>query len=127
MFDFQEKRKLKQFLYSKITLVVLVVVVGLLLNSVWNIYTKERETRIVRKNLEREFLELQEREELLREEIERLKTPRGIEEEIRSKFEVSKDGEKVMVIVDPTKDKETQIYKRKNSFWSKFLNFFIPK
>lgn len=127
MFDFQEKRKLKQFLYSKITLTVLAVVVVLLLNSVWNIYTTERETRLTRNNLEREFLELKEREELLRKEIERLKTTRGVEEEIRSKFEVSKDGESVMVIVDPTKDKKTQIYKRENSFWSKFLNFFIPK
>ena len=113
-------------MYSKITLAVLTVVVVLLLNSVWNIYTKERSTRLTRNNLEREFLALKEREELLRKEIERLKTTRGVEEEIRSKFEVSKDGENVMIIIDPTKDKGTQIYKRENSFWSKFLNFFIP-
>lgn len=124
MFDFHEKRKLKQFLYSKVTLAVLTIVVLLLLNSVWNIFLKERETSVIRKKLEREFLELKEREVLLREEIERLSTPRGIEEEIRSKFEVAKEGEETMVIVDPGREDNADTDDSKKSFWSRLFNIF---
>jgi len=122
--DFHEKRKLKQFFYSKVTLVVLAIVVLLLLNSVWNIFLKERETNTTRKKLEREFVELQEREVLLREEIERLSTPRGVEEEIRSKFEVAKDGEEIMVIVDPGHKDSTDTDDSRRSFWSRLFNIF---
>jgi len=124
MFDFHEKRKLKQFLYSKVTLVVLAIVVLLLLNSVWNIFLKERVTNTTRKKLEREFVELQEREALLREEIERLSTPRGVEEEIRSKFEVAKEGEEIMVIVDPGREDNTNTDDSKKGFWSRLFNIF---
>lgn len=124
MFDFQEKRKLKQFLYSKVTLIILAIVVLLLLNSVWNVFLKERETNETRKKLEREFLELKERETLLREEIERLSAPRGVEEEIRSKFEVSKEGEDVMVIIDPRRKDNANTDDSKKGFWSRLLNVF---
>ena len=124
MIDFHEKRKLKQFLYSKVTLVVLAIVVLLLLNSVWNIFLKERVTNTTRKKLEREFVELQEREALLREEIERLSTPRGVEEEIRSKFEVAKEGEETMVIIDPGRGDSADTDDSKKSFWSRLFNIF---
>lgn len=124
MFDFYEKRKVKQLMYSKVSLVILAIVVILLLNSVWNIFRKEAETRINRAKLENSLEELKERESVLREEIERLSTERGIEEEVRSKFEVAREDEEVMVIVDPTPEKDADTQKTKESFLTKFFTFF---
>ncbi len=124
MFDFHEKRKLRQLLYSKVTYIILFIIVLLLANSVWNIYFKHRDTRLERKKLEREIATLEVQEAQLRAEIERLSTPQGVEEEIRSKFEVSKDGESVMVIVNPEEDDTDTSSRSKGGFWSNFFGIF---
>ena len=50
------------------------------------------------------------------EEIARLDTERGVEEEVRNKFEVSKEGEGVIVLLDK-KEEEVKIDKKKGLFW----------
>jgi len=124
MLDFYEKRKLKQLLYSKVTLVVLLLVAVALIASVWGVYQKERETRIKRAGRAEELKELEGRAASLESEIDRLSTKRGIEEEIRGKFEVAKEGEEVIVIVDAPEDKSEQTQKKRESLWSKFLSWF---
>jgi len=47
------------------------------------------------------------REGVLSGEIDKLQTPSGIEEEIKSKFNVAKEGERVAVIVDRPEDVAT--------------------
>ena len=124
MFDFYEKRRLRQILYSKLTYVILVIIVLLLFNSVWNLFFTERDTRLERKKLEKEFAVLEIQEAQLRSEIERLTTPEGVEEEIRSKFEVSKEGENVMVIIDSEEKNTDILLNEKRGFWAGFLSIF---
>lgn len=124
MLEFREKRKLKQLLYSKLTLIVLFIIVFYLASSVLGIYQKEKSTRAVKELQERDFEELSGREAVLRAEIERLNSGYGIEEEIRSKFEVGRDGERVIVITDPT---DTTLEKTKSTtrgFLGKVLDIF---
>jgi len=123
MLEFHERRKLKRLLYSKVTLVVLLVVAALLLHSVWNVYQKEHGTRIIKAKRLEELNSLRGREAALQAEIDRLNTSRGVEEEIRKKFEVVREGESVIVIIDaPVVERERVVEKK--SFIGKLLDIF---
>jgi cell division protein FtsB len=124
MLDFHEKRKFKRLLYSKVTIIILGLLVIWLSYNVFGMYKKERDTRL-RRIEQREVLdELEGREESLREEIERLSTERGIEEEVRSKFEVGKEGEEVIIIVDNPDDKNSEGLEKEKTFWQKVFGWF---
>ena len=122
--DFHEKRKIKRLLYSKPTLIILALLVIWLSFNVFGMYKKERDTRL-RRIEQREVLdELEGREESLREEIERLSTERGIEEEVRSKFEVGKEGEEVVIIVDNPDDEDVNKKEIEKTFLQKIFSWF---
>lgn len=123
MFNFHQKRKIRRFLYSPLTLVPLAIVVFFLWSSVWNVYTKERETRVKREMKTAELHLLKTSTASLEAEIERLSNERGKEEEIRSKFEVARENEHVVVIVDPKSDEDIPELKEKVSLWRKFLDW----
>ena len=115
--DFHEKRKLKKLIYSKPTLIILGLLVIWFSFAVFSMYKKERDTRLKRIEQKGILDELKTREASLSEEIERLSTERGIEEEVRSKFEVGREGEEVIIIVDnPENDGVSEIEKKK-TFW----------
>ena len=124
MFDFYEKRKFKRLLYSKVTLIALGLLVIWLFFNVFSMYKKERDTRLRRIEQRGVLDELEGREESLREEIERLSTERGIEEEVRSKFEVGKEGEKVIIIVDNPEGEDVDKRDTKKTFWQKVFGWF---
>ena len=100
MFNFYERRKIRQRLYSWPSLLVLIVASAFLMNGVWGVFQKERQTSINKSQRLAHLEELEIRENSLKEEIDRLNTERGIEEEIRQEFGVAKEGEEVIVIVD---------------------------
>jgi len=100
MFDFHEKRKLKSYLYSKPTIIALFVVAGFISLSVYTRFGVEREMAGKREAVAQEFETLQAQANALESQVERLKSERGIEEEIRNRYQVSKKGEQVVVVLD---------------------------
>lgn len=104
MREFQErkemKRKIHRRIYSKTTLFILLCVLILTARGVINVYSKERESRRDLERVKLQRVQLSARAASVRESGDRLKTPDGIETEIRSKFDVAKEGEGVIVIVD---------------------------
>ncbi len=103
---FDNKRKFRKMAYSKIVSVGLIVVCAMLVNGLFNIYGKARES-LDRKNFSAQsLLKLNNREEKLRREIERLDTRVGLEEELRSRYSFSKEGERVIVILDDSDTSE---------------------
>ncbi|HEY4502205.1 MAG TPA: septum formation initiator family protein [Candidatus Paceibacterota bacterium] len=124
MTNFHQKRKLKRFLYSPIVLIPLALVVFFLGVSVSNVYKKEQETRIRRDKQTAELRALEVRAEALQAELEKLSSERGVESEIRSKFEVAKENEHVIVIVDPEQETEDTAPPSAVPFWQKVLNWF---
>lgn len=126
MLEFQEKKKLRDILYSKITLVAIFIVLILIARANLNIYYKQK---VSEKNLTKakeELAGLKKREEMLSFEINRLKTDKGAEEEIRKKFMVGKIGEQVIIIVSDDKSNKNSVdgNSDKKNIWSKFLDFF---
>lgn len=107
MFDFHEKRKIRSILYSKPVAFVLFLAALLLSTSVYNRYTvaKEMEQKLEVKRAE--LMELEHRAEILRTKVEYLDNERGIEEELRNRFDVRKEGEQVIILIDERAEKGT--------------------
>lgn len=106
MASFGQKKKISEYLYSKPTIAVLLIVVGFLSVAVYQRYTVEREMAARKEAIQTERQELIERKEQLEERVEYLGGDRGIEEEIRKHFDVAKEGEQVVIIVDKEEEKE---------------------
>ncbi len=79
---------------------LIALVVG---RSAYERYRVERDMAGRLHEREQELSELKERAALLEVNVDHLKNERGIEEEIRGRFDVAKDGEQVVVIIDDEK------------------------
>lgn len=100
MRNFQEKSKWKKFFQSPIALICLAL---FLLFFAWNILVfvgKMQDTARNKKLAEAKVVELKNEKEKLSSEIEKLGTTSGVEETIRDKFGLVKEGEDVIVIVN---------------------------
>ncbi len=100
MIEYQKKKKISNFIYSPISLSVLFLIFIIILRSVFNVYSKEKISKI---NLEKEKIEYEKmssRKDNLLNSIDYLKTDDGVESEIRNKFRLVKEGESVTVIVN---------------------------
>ena len=68
--------------------------------SVFGFWGKMEETRKERAITEKKVAELEEKKEKLASDIEKLGTEEGVEENIREKFGLAREGEGVIIIVD---------------------------
>jgi cell division protein FtsB len=123
MLEFQEKRRYQKFIYSKVTLIILIIVIFFLLNAVWNVYKKQAMTKDNLIKTATVYESLQAREKMLSSEIERLKTDSGAEEEIRERYGLIRPGEEVIIIVDEHKDKNSPANSSSATVWQKIWNW----
>jgi cell division protein FtsB len=100
MFDFQQKRQIKKAIYSRISLLVLFVLVIFLGKSTYDIYMREQLSENSLARTQNDYDSLKSRELVLSENLARLKTDIGKEEELRSKFNVARPGEVVVTVID---------------------------
>ncbi len=126
MINLQERRYRRHILQSPFLAVFLLVITLLLTKSVYSIYKKNQVANINRMESQRKLDLLVEKEKRLQAEIAKLKTTRGIEEELRSKFQVTKEGEEVLVVVDDPAviDNLDQVSVEGAGLWSKFIKIF---
>lgn len=122
MVEFNRKKTYKKFLYSPLTLFILFILFLVMLKAIWGVYAKEQMSA---RSLEREMAEYSKmvaREKELAQAVEYLKTEKGVETEIRSKFRVVKEGESVAVIVD-NDDKAVPVATTtpKKGFWKRIF------
>ena len=100
MFDFYQKRKIRNVVNSRYTqafLLLLVVYVG------WSAFVRfdiAMEMSDRRVQAEQAATALQARKAALEEEVRYLSDERGIEAEMRRQFDVALEGEQVVVIVE---------------------------
>jgi hypothetical protein len=83
---------------------------------------KKRESEKLKESSLQSVLDLRERDEELSQKMEKLKTPEGVEEEIRTKFGVAKENENVVIIVN--EDSNAKASTTKTSLWQKIKNIF---
>jgi cell division protein FtsB len=100
MRSFQQKRGFKNVLNSRPVLVFLGVLVVFFAFGVIGFMGKLQLTEANRKNAENKVAELEKEKSTLTSDIAKLETKSGIEESIREKFGLAREGEKMIIIVD---------------------------
>lgn len=122
-----KQRKIKQKIYSWWMVAILAVVAFFFVSNTLDVYKKYSDSKQTISSLEDRYEKTNSREVELQEKIENLQSESGLEEEIRDKFNVAKEGEEVVIIVD-SKESEVQIDIEEEGlfegFWNDILNIF---
>jgi len=122
--DFEQKRKLKKFLYSRTMLVILLLIVLGISRATWNVYQKMQLSKANLEIVTKDLDKLKERQTALASQIDRLNTEQGVESEIRQKFKVVKEGEGIAVIVNDDIKLPAVATTTDKGLWQKFLGIF---
>ena len=104
-------------------LLPLAIVLFFLIRGTWNIYVKNRDSATELRLATERLARLEGRHETLLAGIEKLNTESGIEGEIRDRFQMAKDGERAIVIVEEPK-KIADLPLPEKTFLQKVWNFF---
>lgn len=100
MLEFESKRKNRKRIYSRFTLLILLLVFVFLVNSTYKIFSKYI---TVNRDLSATISSLEERETKqseLQKELERINSKVGKEEVLRENYSLAKEGEQVISIID---------------------------
>ncbi|MEX0933633.1 MAG: hypothetical protein WDZ74_02655 [Candidatus Paceibacterota bacterium] len=125
----KKKRKTRHFIYSNVSILLLVVVTVFLGYQVYGLHKKWSVSEIKRAEAALELNSQIEEEESLRERIEEIQTPEGRERAIRQRFNVVKEGEGVIYVVEDEPSIGTEIVLSKDmyekrSFFEQLFSFF---
>jgi len=108
MRNYHKKRGWKNILQSKPVLAVLSVVTLVFAFEVVGFMGKMEVTIENRKIVENKVAELEKQKEQLSSDIFKLKTQSGIEDSIREKFGLAKEGENIIIIMDDKNPPNTE-------------------
>lgn len=119
--NFQRRRKIESF-QKNATRIGLVILLLVLINSVFGLYKKDRVAKEAYREVGEKIVEVEERKEALLVDIDRLSTERGIEEELRSTYQVALPEEEVVVIFND--ENESSDDESKSGVWESIKAFF---
>ncbi len=105
--------------YSRGVLFAILVLILFLSKGVYDIYGRERESARMRIEAESKMAELAAQKGKLSLEVEKLGSDEGVDEKIRSKFNVAKPGENVVLIVSDATATATSTPGFFASLWAK--------
>lgn len=88
-------------MWRRVAAAGLLIILAIGVRGVWGVYKKEVESRKLRVEAEAKLSDLQQREAELRADISVLRTDRGVEEQLRERYDLAKQDEGVVVIVEP--------------------------
>jgi cell division protein FtsB len=123
MLDYTERRQLRKIVYAKPTIIILALITLFVARGAWSMYGKYTEATEKRDKTLAELNKLETREADLAHDIARLSSDRGVEAEIRGRYMVAKEGEKVMIIADAPElpSQEGTSLNNDPTLWQKFL------
>ncbi len=117
------RKRIRKILYSKVMLIVLVLMLAIFVRGTWSVRNKSILAGDNQEQAIKELQSLQAREHFLKEEIVELDSDRGQEAQLRERFDVGKEGEKLIVLVDTTMQVK-EIAEPKKSIWQKIKDIF---
>lgn len=123
MREYQQKHIIRTALYSRVTIVVLFLLIILLLRSIMELNDKRIEVAKLRDESKKERQELTEKVAKAQQKSDEIVTPRGFESYVRSTYPVVKEGEGVIVIYDEGKSPVSQVRADMN-VWERFIIFW---
>lgn len=128
MREYQQKHMIRTLLYSRVTMVVLFLLIILLLRSIMELNNKRADVAKLRNDSEKERSLLSEKVSAARAQTESISTKRGFEEYVRTTYPVVKEGEGVIVIYDDEKSPVSEvrnkitIWEHLNIMWNSFFD-----
>lgn len=124
MRNFQKKGKWQSMMQSKLFLIFLGIIIIIFFINMFRFVNKLEETSKNKQIIEDKIGELEQSKEKLNSEITKLQTEKGVEESIREKFGLAKEGENVIIVVDDKNKVEAEKKASSNGFFSFFINLF---
>ena len=103
MREYQQKHMIRTLVYSRVTLVILFLLIVLLLRSIMELNVKRADVAKLRDDSQKERDGLQLKVEKAQKETDLIGTQRGFEAYVRTTYPVVKKGEGVIVIYDDNK------------------------
>jgi cell division protein FtsB len=104
MREYQQRHMIRTLLYSRVTIIILFVLIILLLRSIMELNDKRIEVTKLRNDTAKEKATLTEKVAIAEKQNALIATDRGFEEYVRSTYPVVKDGEGVIVLYDEGKN-----------------------
>lgn len=105
----RKERLLSKIVRSPLTYVVLVFLLFIFSYSAINTYTKSKVAKERTRQVEEELRKLKEQETGLKDSLNDMNTPFGVEKSLREKFGIIKDGEESIIIIDPPEVSEESV------------------
>jgi len=124
MKNFQDKKGLRYIVHSWPVLILLGILLTLFAFGVFRFMVKMKETSKNRKIAELKVSELQKAKEERSYDIDNLKTEQGLEENIREKFGLVKEGEDLIIVIDSKENTNLDSETKQNWFISLFNKLF---
>lgn len=124
MRNFQKSGKLRHIMQSKFFLILLAIVILFSFYNIFNFMGKMEETSKNKEIVQNKIAELEKSKGELNSEINKLKTENGIEENIREKFGLAKEGENMILVIDDKNSVDAQKKTDSGGFFSFFKNLF---
>jgi cell division protein FtsB len=119
----RRRYRVRRFFGSKVAFVLLLVLFIIFTQAAVGMYAKAREAKEKRDLARSELERLEARETSLQTEISRLSSERGIEGELRDRFFIAKEGEKVAVVnTNPIPAGKQPKEEVKPGFWKRLLS-----
>lgn len=117
------ERLAKQYLWWGALLITFVFVL-FLIRGTWTAFGRMQEAAVLKHNAELERDELLHRKAELDQNLDRLKTPRGIEDEVRARFQLVKPGEEEFVLVKGQSGTTSVPAAQPKGFWDTLRAFW---
>ena len=90
-----------RLMWRRLVAVLLLCLVAVAVRGVWGVYQKSQESHVLKIEAQAKLDDLKKREFELRSDISNLRSDRGVEAELRERYDLAAEGEGVVVIVDP--------------------------
>jgi len=124
MKKFQNKKHYKKIMQSKHVLIVLGVCLIFFIFNIIQLTNKAIETRKNRNIAQNKINQFQQQKNDLEYKIQKLNTEKGMEENIRERFGLAKEGEGVVIIVEDKNKIENKEIENDKGFFSFLKNLF---
>ena len=120
MREYQHKHMIRTLLYSRVTIVILFIMVILIVRSIVELNNKRIEVNKLRDQTHQERALLETKAEVAKKQSESIVTERGYEGYVRTTYPVVKEGEGVIIIYEGKEGSVTEVREDMN-VWEKLL------
>lgn len=127
MREYQQKHMIRTLVYSRVTMVILFLLIVLLLRSIMELNDKRIEVAKLRDDSAKEREELQRKVDKASKETEAIQTEQGFESYVRATYPVVKKGEGVIVVYDDNKTpvskvkEDMTVWERLSVWWQNYF------